>query len=77
MTTGTNTRSLIIAALHLLRAADEMLKIIDTETAAGRGHEETAQTVAEAMTGLNFACDCVADLIEPNLTIKSKGEPSK
>ena len=77
MTNDRNTRSLIITALHLLRAADEMLAIINSETAAGHGQEETAQTVAEAMTGLNFACDCVADLIEQNLTIKPKGGLSK
>ena len=52
-----------LAATHLIDAAGLLQNVLDEEDLSGRTDSEIAKTIRDAMPGLNYVCDCVADLI--------------
>jgi hypothetical protein len=59
---------IILIALCLAKSARMMVRILDAEIAAGRGKGEVANTIREAMPGMNYVCKCIADLIPKPVT---------
>lgn len=57
-----------LAAMHLIAAAGLLQNVLDEEDLSGRFDSETARTIRDAMPGLNYVCDCVADLIPDEVT---------